>query len=192
MGHSSVDVHSSSAYLDPITKECLWLSGMANHWATPTAMTQMNSRGTDGDPSETQLKLFMNSKARSLYHKARVLVTLRWGLYLGKGLGDLGWLAVGRWFPACSNFTGSGLLSWRWPYSITLRTCYGQKAWSPVRKSLGLLSTLLHLWTEKKLQLKVRGGMPKMVSERGPWPSHIRQLRYRDVSVLQCFTDSWG
>lgn len=107
MGHSSVDVHSSSAYLDPITKECLWLSGMANHWATPTAMTQMNSRGTDGDPSETQLKLFMNSKARSLYHKARVLVTLRWGLYLGKGLGDLGWLAVARWSPACSNFTAS-------------------------------------------------------------------------------------
>lgn len=24
-----------------------------------------------------------------------------------------------------------------------------------------------------------------MAAERGPWPSHIRQLRYRDVSVLQ-------
>lgn len=30
-GHLSMDVHSSFAYRDPTSQECLWLSGMANH-----------------------------------------------------------------------------------------------------------------------------------------------------------------
>lgn len=67
------------------------------------------------------MKLFKNSKARSLYHKARVLVTLRWGLYLG--FGDLGWLAVGRWSPACSNFTASPAADhWLWVAFLEMAT----------------------------------------------------------------------
>lgn len=65
--------------------------------------------------------------------------------------------------------TGSVLLLW----TIPLRACFGQKAWSPVRESLGLLSISpppLHLRTEEKLQLQEWGGgvLPKMAAERGP------------------------
>jgi hypothetical protein len=55
-----------------------------------------------------------------------------------------------------------------------------QKAWSPVRGSLGLSSTPCTS-AQRQSCSSERGGLPNRATERGPRSPHIRQLRCRAV-----------
>lgn len=57
-GHWSMDVHSTFAYHDSISQECLWLSGQS------LGLSPCQLQEADGDSGETQLELLIDSKSQ--------------------------------------------------------------------------------------------------------------------------------